>query len=156
MVSVGDSIPNTGNLVRNSPDDKITLPSSGKYIIVGLPAAFSAPCQSQLPAYLEHISQFKSKGAQGIYIIAVNDFFVMKAWKDHQDIKDDFVTFVSDSTGEFTKAMGQLFDATGLLGNHRSKRYVAVVEDGKVKSLEVEKEVTEVTVTSADSVLKAL
>jgi peroxiredoxin len=28
-----------------------------------------------------------------------------------------------------------LFDASGLLGNHRAQRYVAVVEDGKVVSL---------------------
>ena len=39
--------------------------------------------------------------------------------------------------GEFTNSVGLGFDASGLLGNTRSKRYVAVVEDGKVVNLQV-------------------
>lgn len=45
------------------------------------------------------------------------------------------------------------FDASGLLGNHRSKRYAAVVQDGVVKHLEVEGAPPEVTVTAADNLL---
>ena len=134
----------------------MTFPTSGKYIIVGVPGAFTAPCQSQMPGYLQNADKFKSAGIQQIYVVAVNDFFVTKAWKEHQDTKPDLVRFISDATGEFTKAMGQLFDASGLLGNHRSKRYTAVVEDGKVTKLEVEKEAPDVTVTAADAVLKSL
>ena len=39
--------------------------------------------------------------------------------------------------GEFTKSVGLDFDASGLLGNTRSQRYAAVVEDGKVVNLQV-------------------
>ena len=48
------------------------------------------------------------------------------------------------------------FDASGLLGNHRSLRYAAVVEDGIVKKLFVEDEAPSVTVTAAENVLKAI
>lgn len=43
------------------------------------------------------------------------------------------VRFIADATGEFTNALDLSFDATKVFGNHRSKRYALVVEDGKVK-----------------------
>lgn len=52
--------------------------------------------------------------------------------------------------------MGQMFDASGLLGNHRSKRYVATVQDGKIEKLEVEDEAPNVTVTDAKKILGGL
>ena len=48
------------------------------------------------------------------------------------------------------------FDASGLLGGHRSQRYAALVEGGVVKKLYVEDEAPSVTVTSAENVLKAI
>lgn len=63
---------------------------------------------------------------------------------------------MSDSTGEWTKALGLEFDATGLLGGLRSKRYAAVVEDGTVKSLFVEDEAPNLTVSTSGSLLKTL
>lgn len=46
------------------------------------------------------------------------------------------------------------FDASGLLGNHRSQRYAAIVEDGVVKNIFVEDEAPSVTVTDASKVLE--
>jgi peroxiredoxin len=34
-----------------------------------------------VPGYVEHAEQFAAKGIEGIYVVAVNDVFVMKAWK---------------------------------------------------------------------------
>lgn len=82
----------------------------------------------------------------------------MNAWGEKLagSKKHDIVHFVSDGTGHFTNAMGQLFDASGLLGNHRSKRYVAVVDNGKISKLEVEDEAPNVSVTAADKILGGL
>ena len=66
------------------------------------------------------------------------------------------VHFLADDTGAFTKSAGMSFDASGLLGNHRSARYVAVVENGTVHQIFVEDEAPNVTVTKADNVLQAL
>ena len=48
------------------------------------------------------------------------------------------------------------FDGTALLGNHRSLRYVALVENGKVEKIFVEEQPTELAVTKAENVLGAL
>jgi peroxiredoxin len=63
---------------------------------------------------------------------------------------------VNRETGEFIKSLGLDFDASGLLGNTRSKRFTAVVEDGIVKHLSVEDEPPNVTVTAAEKVLEAV
>ncbi len=84
-----------------------------------------------------------------------NHQFTTAAWKKTFD-ENSKVHFVSDSTGEFIKSLGLEFDATGLLGGIRSKRFVAVVEDGVVKNLWVEDDAPNVTVTSAEEVLKNL
>lgn len=52
--------------------------------------------------------------------------------------------------------MDLMFDASGLLGNHRSKRYVATVSDGVIEKLEVEDEAPNVTVTDAGKILGGL
>lgn len=57
---------------------------------------------------------------------------------------------------DYVKSLGLELDATGLLGNFRSKRFALVVEDGKVASLQVEPDAPGVTVTAADKVLESL
>lgn len=95
---------------------------------------------------------------KGIYIVAVNDIFCVNAWQEKLagSSTHDIVHFVSDGTGHFTAAMELMFDASGLLGNHRSKRYVATVQDGTVEKLEVEDEAPNVTVTDASKILGGL
>lgn len=78
-----------------------------------------------------------------------------KAWKETLG-KGSKIHFISDSTGAFIKALGLEFDGTGLLGGIRSQRFAAIVEDGVVKQLFVENAAPDVTVTSADSLLKVL
>ena len=48
------------------------------------------------------------------------------------------IRFLADPDCKFTKALDLDFDATPMLGNHRSKRYALVIEDGKVKEAHVE------------------
>lgn len=45
-------------------------------------------------------------------------------------------------------------DATPIMGNFRSNRYAALVEDGTVKKVVKEEQPTGVTVTTADSFLQ--
>lgn len=46
--------------------------------------------------------------------------------------------FLGDPTGKFTEALDLAFDSTSIFGNHRSKRYALLVENGKVKDAFVE------------------
>jgi hypothetical protein len=42
-----------------------------------VPAAFSGTCSNQVPGFVEKLSEFKAKGVNDIYVVAVNDFFVL-------------------------------------------------------------------------------
>lgn len=80
MVQTGDAIPNI-DLFEGNPGDKVNLADvlkSGKGIILGVPAAFSPSCsESHVPGY---INSEKTKDAGQVFVVSVNDAFVMKAW----------------------------------------------------------------------------
>ena len=49
----------------------------------GVPAAFSGTCSKQhLPGFFSRLGDLRQRGIQDIYVISVNDPFVMNAWKD--------------------------------------------------------------------------
>ncbi|KXT05346.1 hypothetical protein AC578_10947 [Pseudocercospora eumusae] len=154
----GSKLP-TGHKIKEYNPELGTIDLStlaGKNIIVGVPGAFTPPCSSQVPGYIEKADQFAAKGVQGIWIVAVNDVFTTTAWKAHHKWDHPLVHFLSDDTGNFTHEAGMSFDASGLLGNHRSCRYAAIVEDGVVKSIFIEDEAPSVTTTAAENVLQAV
>jgi len=128
----------------------------GKIVVVGVPGAFTPPCSSQVPGYLQHADAFAAKGVAGIYIVAVNDQFTTAAWKEKLGGSHNLVHFLADDTGAFTKAAGLSFDASGLLGGTRSQRYAAIVNNGVVEHIFVEDEAPSVTVTGAEKVLAAI
>jgi peroxiredoxin len=66
-------------------------------LIVAVPGAFSSACSNQVPGYVEHAEQFAAKGIEGIYVVAVNDVFVMKAWKkDLHAENNPLIHFIAD------------------------------------------------------------
>jgi len=128
----------------------------GRNLIVGVPGAFTPPCSNHVPGYVEKYEAFKAKGVKDIYVVAVNDAFVTQAWKEKLNATSSHVHFLADDTASFTAEIGMLFDAKGLLGNKRSKRYVIVMDDGVVKHIFVEEEAPNVQVTAADAVLNKI
>ncbi|KAK7757358.1 hypothetical protein SLS62_000370 [Diatrype stigma] len=159
FVSVGDAIPDLDVLVEDSPGNKVNLgkelgsgSGKGEGLIIGVPAAFSGACSTtHVPGYINHP---KLKGAGKVFVVSVNDPFVMKAWSEQLDPgKKSGIRFVGDPTGEFTKALDLGFDAYAIFGGVRSKRYALVVENGKVKSVHVEPDNTGTSVSLAEKVL---
>ncbi|KAI1438083.1 Redoxin [Xylaria sp. CBS 124048] len=154
LVRVGDAIPDI-ELHEDSPSNKVSLAKvfgKGRGIIVGVPAAFSGACsQKHVPSYLNHP---KLAGAGQVFVVSVNDAFVMKAWGDQLDpAKKSGIRFMADPSGAFTSALDLGFDAKAVFGHMRGKRYALVVEDGKVKSAHVEPDNTGTDVSMADKVL---
>ena len=110
-----------------------------KVVIFGLPGAFTGTCStSHLPSFMRTKDKFAAKGVDEIICVAVNDPFVMKAWGEATGGAAAGITFLADSEGAFTKALGLDFTAAavGLIG--RSKRYALYAEDGVVKVLHLE------------------
>jgi len=153
QIKVGETLP-AATVKEDNPEMTITLNNlPGRNIILGVPAAFSPPCSSQLPAYLEKYEEFKGKGIRGIYVVAVNDAFVTKAWKEKLASGGTPVHFIADDTSAFTAGLGLIFDASPLLGGPRSKRYALIVDEGRVTHIAVEQNAPDVTVTAADVIL---
>ncbi|KAL2068064.1 hypothetical protein VTL71DRAFT_16162 [Oculimacula yallundae] len=154
MVKVGDSIPSVG-LVEGKPDGTVDLSkelASGSGVIIGVPAAFSPTCSdTHIPGWIAHP---KLKSAGKVFVVSVNDPFVMNAWGKSLD-KDGSsgIRFLGDPAGKFTRALDVEFEAAPLLGTNRSKRYAMVVEDGKVKSISIEPDNLGTEVSTAEKVL---
>jgi len=128
----------------------------GKHIIVGVPGAFTGTCHAQVPGYISQLDAFKAKGIEQIAIVAVNDVFVMKAWKENLAPGGTPVRFISDDGGAFATALGLAFDASPVLGGVRSKRYVIIANGDKVETVAVEQIPSQLTVTDAKTILAQL
>ncbi|KAL2850952.1 thioredoxin peroxidase/alkyl hydroperoxide reductase [Aspergillus pseudodeflectus] len=154
FVQKGDAIPDLDVLVENSPGNKVNLAKElkGKGVIIGVPAAFSPACSStHVPGYISHP---KLKEAGQVFVVAVNDPFVTKAWGTSLDPQSKSgIRFLGDPTGKFSEALDVSFDSVSIFGNQRSKRYALLVEDGKVKEAFVEPDNTGVKVSAAENVL---
>jgi len=66
-----------------------------------------------------------------IYVISVNDTFVMRKWMIDQGVEK--IKFIPDGNGEFTEKMGMLVCKDNLGFGSRSWRYAMVVDNGIVE-----------------------
>src|SRR6202012_6059632 len=106
--------------------------------IFGLPGAYTRTCSSRhLPGYVANSDALKAKGLDEIACVSVNDAFVMGAWGKDQKA-DGKVHMLADGNGDFTRALGLEFDASKFGMGKRSQRYSMVVDNGVVKSGNVE------------------
>lgn len=142
-ISVGDPLPDIV-LYEGSVDNPIKareLYKGKKGVIFAVVGAFTPGCtNSHIPDYLELYDKFNEEGYM-ISCISVNDPYVMAAWakSTHAEGK---IHMLADPRGEFTRAMGMELDCKKLLGTNRSHKYSVVVEDGIIKSINVDPEHT--------------
>lgn len=85
LVKAGDSVPSV-EVQEGSPGNKVDLSketAKGKFVIVGVPGAFSPACSaSHAPGFIKNFDKLAQKGVDGVFIVAVNDPFVTKAWAE--------------------------------------------------------------------------
>ena len=126
-----------------------------KVVLFALPGAFTPTCSAKhLPSFVQLADKIRAKGVDTIACLSVNDAFVMDAWGKNQNVGDK-VTMLADGNGDFTKAVGLTMDGTGYGMGVRSQRYAMVVDNGVVKTLNVEAPGA-YEVSSAEAILKAL
>jgi peroxiredoxin len=126
-----------------------------KAILFGLPGAFTPTCSAKhLPGFVTHADDLKQKGVEVIACLSVNDAFVMDAWGKAQNAGEK-VLMLADGNADFAKATGLTMDGTGYGMGLRTSRWAMVLEDGKVKTLNVEAPGA-FEVSSAEAVMKAL
>ncbi|KAF9458079.1 Redoxin [Collybia nuda] len=155
QIRVGDTIP-AHEVKEIEPHKGDPLVLKGKNIILGVPGAFTGTCHAQIPGYIKAYDEFKAKGVNEIFVVAINDVFVTKAWKENLAPEGTNVRFLADDTGKLTSSLGLVFDATPILGGPRSKRYAIVADDGQITSIAIEEDPTKFTVTDAKVILASL
>ena len=130
---------------------------AGKRVVLfAVPGAFTPTCSlNHLPGYLDNRDAILAKGVDDIAVVAVNDWHVMGAWAQSSGGLGK-IHVLADWDGAFTKALGLDVDLSGGGLGVRSKRYSMLVEDGVVKSLNVEESPGQATVSAADAMLQQL
>jgi peroxiredoxin len=155
-ISEGEKIPDV-TLKTTSMQDITTKELFGgkKVVLFAVPGAFTPTCSEQhLPGFIDHADAIKGKGVDEIVCISVNDAFVMGAWGKDRGA-DDKVTMIADGNADLVKAMGLDFDGSGIGFGTRAQRFAAIIEDGVVTKLAVEKPMA-FEVSSAKAILAAL
>lgn len=149
-IQVGDQVPDgtLGEFIETATETCAVGPNNvqvadlvkDKTIAVfAVPGAFTPTCSSKhLPGYLELHDQLKAKGVDEIWCVSVNDPFVMGAWGRDQGVSGR-VRMLADGSAAWTKQMGLDMDLTGRGMGVRSQRYSALIQNGVVKQLNVEK-----------------
>jgi len=142
MIKVGDTLPNVTFTVMTAegPKPRTTdeIFKGKKVVLFGLPGAFTPTChKNHLPGYRDNHAALAAKGVDTIAVTSVNDVFVMGAWRDSTG-SDGKVEFLADGSAAFAKAIGMVLDLTERGMGVRSKRYSMLVQDGVVKTLNIE------------------
>jgi peroxiredoxin len=120
-----------------------------KVVLFAVPGAFTGTCSKvHLPGYLENLDKLKASGVDEVAVVSVNDVFVMKAWAESANALGK-ITFLADGSALFTKALGLELDLTALGLGVRSKRWSALIEDGVVKTLNIEPKPSEAEMSGA-------
>lgn len=142
-IKVGDKIPNSPVMMATADgpqkaETKDVL-GAGKIAFFAVPGAFTPTCSAKhLPGFVEKAKELRAKGVDRIVCMSVNDAFVMKAWGQTQNAMG-VVDMMADGNGEFTKALGLTLDGSGFGMGQRSQRFSAIIDNGVVKALNVEK-----------------
>ncbi|CAO1406483.1 unnamed protein product [Diamesa tonsa] len=153
LIKEGDKIPSI-DLFEDSPANKINIQelcANKKVILFAVPGAFTPGCsKTHLPSYIEKEKELKASGISEIVCVSVNDPFVMSAWGNQFNAKGK-IRMLADPAGAFTKSVDLGIDLPPL-GGLRSKRFSMVIDNGIVKSLNVEPDGTGLTCSLADRI----
>jgi glutaredoxin/glutathione-dependent peroxiredoxin len=159
-ISIGDRLPNaTFKTVTKDGPANIELADivDGKRVVLfAVPGAFTPTCHlSHLPGFLEHFDSIKALGVDEVAVISVNDHFVMHEWAKASR-GEGKILFLADFDASFTKSIGMDADlSAGGLGI-RSRRYSMIVEDGIVRSLNIEQQRGVAEISGAANIMAQL
>src|SRR6202162_2467505 len=158
-IKVGDRLPEAKFRVMTAegPGWKTTdeVFKGKKVVLFAAPGAFTPTChKNHLPGFVKSASAIKGKGIDTIAVTGVNDVFVMDAWKKASG--GDAIEFLADGSGNWAKALGLTADLTERGLGVRSQRYAMMVDDGVVKTLNVEDAPGKAAISGSDNLLKSM
>lgn len=149
MLKIGDTLPSAtvyeyieveGNGCSLGPNafDVAKACAGKKIAIFALPGAYTPTCSAQhLPGYVQAAEAFKAAGVDEIWCLSVNDAFVMGAW-GRENAAGGKVRMMADGSADFTRAVDLVLDLTAKGLGVRSQRYSMLVDNGVVRTLNIE------------------
>jgi peroxiredoxin len=149
MIKIGDKLPaatlmeyveveGNGCSIGPNPVDVLQATAGKTIALFAVPGAFTPTCSAKhVPGYVENAAAFKAAGVDEIWCLSVNDAFVMGAWAREQKT-DGKVRMLGDGSAVFAQATGLTLDLIGRGMGLRSNRYSMLVQDGVVKTLNIE------------------
>ena len=165
-IKVGDRLP-AGTLMEYYDVEKdgcsigpnpVTIESltrGKKVVLFGLPGAFTPTCSAKhAPSYVADYDELKAKGVDTIACMSVNDAFVMGAWGREQKSTGK-IRMMADGSADYTKKLGLELDLTARGMGVRCQRFSMLIDDGVVKTLNIEGP-GKFEVSDADTMLKQL
>ena len=158
-IKPGDKLPNVEFTVTTAEGPQKmssdVIFAGRKVVLFGLPGAFTPTCSmNHLPGFLLAYDDIKAQGVDTIACTAVNDIHVMKAWGKATE-SEGKIMMLADGNAEFAKAVGLDLDLAIAGMGLRSKRYSMIVENGVVKTLNIETE-KGVNVSGAETIMQQL
>jgi len=141
-VSVGEKMPEATLMTMTekgpTPVSTKDIFTGKKVVLFALPGAFTPTCSNKhLPNFVANHDALKAKGVDTIACLSVNDAFVMNAWGKDQKVENK-VLMLADGNADLTAKLGLELDAKGFGMGLRSKRYSMLVEDGVIKTINIE------------------
>lgn len=125
-----------------------------KVVVFGVPGAFTPVCSNKhVPSFQKRYNELKQK-VDEVICLAVNDVYVLKAWKDSANEKN--IRYIADPAAKFVKSLGLDVDLSAANLGVRSKRFSMYVDNGNVKFLNVEDSPGNFEKTSAETILEQL
>ena len=161
MLDIGRKLPNSSVLlVTESRIETIDLMDKlvGRSIaIFGMPGAFTETCtELHIPNILKYKQKLLDLGVEEIFVIVVNDAFVVRRWGYSFDAFNQGITLIADSSSEFSKAVGLNFSVPSIGFYDRSLRYAMMSRDGVVENFLIEKSEDEITTSGANALVEAI
>ncbi len=163
-IKVGDRIPagtlqefheveENGCAIGPNPVQMQDFTRGRKVVLFGLPGAFTPTCSAKhVPGYVAKAAELRAKGIAAVACMSVNDAFVMGAWA--RDVHaDGKVQMLADGSADYTRALGLELDLTARGMGVRCQRFSMLIDDGVVKTLNIEGP-GKFEVSDADSMLK--
>ena len=141
-IAAGEKLPDATfkTMTADGPKEVSTADvfAGKKVVLFGVPGAFTPTCSNNhLPGYLENFDAIKARGVDTVAVIATNDVHVMGAWARFTG-GEGRLLFLADGNASFLKAVGLDNDLSESAMGTRSRRFSMIVEDGVVKTVNVE------------------
>ena len=165
MIKIGEALPDA-NLMETVefgeacpvPPKPISVAAAAKgkkLVIFGLPGAYTPTCSAKhVPGYVTNLDAFKARGVDEVWCLSVNDAYVMAAWGREEGAIGK-IRMLGDGNAELTTKLGLETDLTKSGMGVRSRRYSMLVENGVVKSLNLE-QAGKFEVSNAETMLAQL